>query len=57
MLDIDWAGLQGKLQVVEEYLARPDLNSDATETLEGQRIELMVEMSGLEALTRVRLGM
>lgn len=49
MLDIDWAGLQGKLQVVEEYLARPDLNSDVTETLEGQRIELMVEMSGLEA--------
>ena len=48
-LDIDWAGLRGKLEVVEEYLSRLDLNSNVIETLEAQRIELMVEISGLEA--------
>lgn len=55
-LDIDWAGLQGKLQVIEEYLARPRLNSDVVETLEAQRIELMVEMSGLEARRKAIAG-
>ena len=48
-LDIDLAGVRGKLKVINEYLRRPDLNSDVIETLEAQRIEQMIELSGLEA--------
>ena len=51
-LDIDQAGLRGKLEVIDQYLSRPDLNNDVIETLEAQRIELMIELSGLEARRR-----
>jgi hypothetical protein len=55
-LDIDWAGLRGKLQVIEDYLSRPDLNSNVVETLEAQRIELLIELSGLEARRKAIAG-
>ncbi len=51
-LDIDLAGVRGKLEVINEYLSRPDLSKEAIETLEGQRIDQMIEMSGLEARRR-----
>jgi hypothetical protein len=48
-LDIDQAGLRGKLEVIDEYLSTPDLNNDIIETLEAQRVDLLIELSGLEA--------
>jgi uncharacterized protein YdcH (DUF465 family) len=48
-LDIDLAGVQGKLQVINEYLLRPDLDNDVIERLEVQKIEQMIELTGLEA--------
>jgi len=51
-LDIDQAGARGKLEVIDQYLSRPDLSNDVIETLEAQRIELMIELSGLEARRR-----
>ncbi|MBN1363021.1 MAG: hypothetical protein JW993_20650 [Sedimentisphaerales bacterium] len=48
-LDIDLAGVRGKLKVINEYLARQDLDNDVIETLEAQRIEQTIELSGLEA--------
>jgi hypothetical protein len=51
-LDIDLAGVRGKLEVINEYLSRPDLSTEAIETLEAQRIEQMIEMSGLDARRR-----
>ncbi|UCD52875.1 MAG: hypothetical protein JSW27_09595 [Phycisphaerales bacterium] len=48
-LDIDRAGVRGKLEVIGQYLARSDLDNHVIETLEAQRIELLVELNGLEA--------
>lgn len=48
-LDIDRAEVRGKLEVIDQYLSRPDLSNDVIERLEAQNIELMVELSGLEA--------
>jgi len=47
--DIDWAGVRGKLEVIDQYLARSDLDNNIIETLESQKIELMIELKGLEA--------
>jgi len=48
-LDIDRAEVRGKLRVIDEYLAKPDLGNNVIETLETQKIELLIELSGLEA--------
>jgi len=47
-LEIDLAEIRGKLEVIEQYLSRP-LDNNVIETLEAQKIELMIELSGLEA--------
>lgn len=51
-LDVELAGVRGKLEVIGEYLAKPGLNNNIVETLEAQQIEQMIELSGLEARRR-----
>jgi signal transduction histidine kinase len=48
-LDIDLAGIRGKLKVIDTYLAKSDLDNNVIETLEAQQIEQTIELSGLEA--------
>jgi len=48
-LDIELAGVRGKLKVIDEYLGKPNLDNNVIETLEAQRIEQTIELSGLEA--------
>lgn len=47
-IDIDLAGVRGRLKMIDQYLAKP-LSESLRERLEGTRIEQMVDLAGLEA--------
>ncbi len=47
-IDIDLAGVRGRLKIIDKYLAGT-LSASLRERLEGTRIEQMVELGGLEA--------
>jgi hypothetical protein len=48
-LDIELAGIRAKVETINQYLSRTDLDNDVVEKLETLRIDQMIERNSLEA--------
>ncbi|HNY80404.1 MAG: hypothetical protein RBS72_21410 [Sedimentisphaerales bacterium] len=48
-LDIELAGIRAKLQIIDDYRSRSDLDKNVSDRLEAMRIDQLIELSSLEA--------